>query len=336
MVKIMYSLSDYFTALTEIHYFTEALALSDRLYENNRSSLGRPGRDAHSAEDILEDSGSGFEANSNLEAGDSASCPHLSGRLVTHGTQTERRNNGTGERRTPYLSPSYRHAPVNTSTGSSASAPECGSRWEGKKNVLIVETVCTPESDPGELSVQKGRSSSFKKAIERGSSADSSNLSFDAASDCHVSGGADPEVTHDFLELPPFSEPYQRQSIAACFSSHPVNNLLPPPEYIVNYAVSNRDTAATGGVPGLALQNKCLTSSVDSGFARGDSLDDDPFMSDPLTVEYKMDGGSVSPIIQQDTMLLVTAEGRYVYASTMWCEKDTNVIIIMLYIGFVL
>ncbi len=77
-----------------------------------------------------------------------------------------------------------------------------------KKSVLIVETTCSPESpsSPEDINdpLYRHRTSSFKRAIERGPSGDSSNQSFET---CDPASTSPDDLTPDKPDLPPYPYP---------------------------------------------------------------------------------------------------------------------------------
>ena len=187
---------------------------------------GRRKEGCASADSILDGNGGGdLDGNGNFEYEQAkllaTSCPHLDSQriTVTSGTQTEcpeyvkPRPPGIG---------ATKYAVVNTSTGSSTSGVvdldiSSGSNKSEphgvthissgttKKSVLIVETACSPDTLPSSPEdpydpLCRYRTSSFKRAIERGPSGDSSNQSFETADPASTS----PDLTPDRPFLPPF------------------------------------------------------------------------------------------------------------------------------------
>ena len=209
-----------------------------------------------SADNILDSSDSAyFDTNFNLHSSDSTSCPHLEGKLVTHSTQTDPQpiTNPGSKRRPPQLGAS-RYTAVNTSTGSSTSGVEVSSVSTNrsgdiytlpphhKKSVLIVKTACTPDlsspEDP-ENPLCRYRTSSFKRAIERGQSNDSSNQSFETNDPDTTS----PDLTPDKSEPPSYLDSLYRQHSGSRGSTHlhAQSHVLQPPshhqEVVVNFAL---------------------------------------------------------------------------------------------------
>lgn len=142
---------------------------------------------------------------------DYASCPHLPGSFITSGTQTDNIGGRQPKRRAPQIA-AHKYATVNTSTGSSTSGVDVSSvssRSElpsvhSRKSVQIVETACTPDS-PGSVDLDphsqtRGRTSSFRNAIERGHSGDSSIQSFDTCEPASTS----PDISPDHSEIPAY------------------------------------------------------------------------------------------------------------------------------------
>ncbi|ELT90011.1 hypothetical protein CAPTEDRAFT_206382 [Capitella teleta] len=158
---------------------------------------------------------------------DYASCPHLPGTLVTSGTQTDPSTRST-KRRAPQIA-EQRNTTVNTSTGSSTSGVgSVSSKSEfppttyNRKSVQIVETACTPDSaysPDGERYPGRRRSSSFKNAIERGQSGDSSTFSFDTCDPASTS----PDISPDHFELPAYPDSggyYEGPYLHSSYNSH--------------------------------------------------------------------------------------------------------------------
>lgn len=188
-----------------------------------------------SADSILDGHDPDYDGNGNLEYDQGKllanSCPHLSSQragLVTSGTQTDCPE--YVKPRPPAIG-ATKYAVVNTSTGSSTSGVvdldiSSGSNKSEphgviKKSVLIVETACSPDTLPSSPEdpydpLCRYRTSSFKRAIERGPSGDSSNQSFETADPASTS----PDLTPDRPYLPPFpAVPGARDS----------SHLQPPP-----------------------------------------------------------------------------------------------------------
>ena len=202
----------------------EALTLN-AFKEGSRSGKNGSGWLVHgtsSADDILDGCGveeTEFDDNRNLRLGvDSRSCPHLDSKFVTSGTQTELDSVLRHKRRAPQIGAS-RYTVANTSTGSSTSGVDvgsCSSRSDllhpYRKSVLIVENVCGAHSSPEDPDnpLCRHRTSSFKRAIERGASADSSNFeSFDTYDPPSTS----PDISPDHPEPPSYPDPFPKDRI---------------------------------------------------------------------------------------------------------------------------
>ena len=143
------------------------------------------------------------------------SCPQLE-----HRQPPPPRSDTPHTRTRPPQIGTTRYTIVNTSTGSSTSGAvdldiSSGSNksephgvFHGhKKSVLIVETTCTPDTpsspeDPSDP-LNRYRTSSFKRAIERGASGDSSQQSFETADPPSTS----PDLTPEHGDLPPYPPP---------------------------------------------------------------------------------------------------------------------------------
>ena len=152
------------------------------------------------------------------------SCPLLAAKLVSSATQTEEGPTQTMQKQRAPAIASTKYAIVNTSTGSSTSGAvdldisscsnksEPGSVYRGK-GVLIVETACAFDDDDP---MGRHRSTSFKRAIERGFSGES-NLSYETV---------DPATSPDTPDLPPYPEPPSFRHTTS--TRHDVPDLLHP------------------------------------------------------------------------------------------------------------
>lgn len=116
-----------------------------------------------------------------------------------------------------------RYMSINTSTGSSTSGvvdldfssgsnksePHAIFSLPPRKSVLIVETTCSPDTepsspeDPARDPLLRHRTSSFKRAIERGPSADSNQ----SAETCEPASTSPEDLTPDRPDLPPYPHP---------------------------------------------------------------------------------------------------------------------------------
>lgn len=276
-------------------------------YETNKSGWQQPASGTQSAEDILETHDHTLaqeKRNFRENAADFSSCPHLGDRLITSGTQTEQYRS---KKRAPQIAIS-KYGVLNTSTGSSTSGVEVSS-GKSEPHLLgphrITEAGSSPEDPDSPLC--RYRTSSFKKAIERGQSADSS---FDT---CEPNSTTSPDLTPERSDLPPYLHPHSHphphphSHPYSCQREHLQSNptVLPPPEYIVNFALSTQSgPSAFRTAPGLAVQNNCLSASVDSGLAKGDSFDDEIFLPETVSchdssrVESRMDTLASSSLLE--------------------------------------
>ena len=166
---------------------------------------------------------------------DSTSCPHLDHRHVTSSTQTDNKNVAPGrnvKRRAPHVKNS-KYAVLNSSTGSSTSGVDVcsvSSRSEihSKKSVRIVETAIDSPSSPDdpENPLFRLRTPSFKRAIERGASGDSSIISYDTIDPASTSPELSPE--HGYPPpYPDYTDPYRTPTVPLSHSKH----LNQPPQY---------------------------------------------------------------------------------------------------------
>lgn len=158
-------------------------------------------RQNRSADSILDERDT-YDNNGNLQCDGkpfTTSCPHLNPPGVFFSTQTD--STAHNSRRPPQIG-ANKYTIANTSTGSSTSgavdldvsSSSNKSEPQGvtaKKGVLIIDT------DPDPL--VRHRTPSFKRAIERGPSAES-NTSFDLCDLVSTSPDASPEHS----ELPPY------------------------------------------------------------------------------------------------------------------------------------
>ena len=169
---------------------------------------------------------------------DSTSCPHLDHKHTTSSTQTEPRSKTpcpAQKRRAPHVKNS-KYTVLNSSTGSSTSGVDVSSvssrsdshgNYPQHKSVCIVETPidCPSSPDDTENPLVRQRSQSFRLAIERGTSIDSSLLSYDTGDPSSTSPDLSPEHAHP----PPYPECKNRDhgQHSSMFSS---GQFLNPPQ----------------------------------------------------------------------------------------------------------